>query len=66
MNSINLKENIDEHIQNNPKPGENQYQPMDFKNFKKKSTNQSLLPNVCYFQKENNTLRYGFKIFRNL
>jgi hypothetical protein len=37
---------------------------MDFKNLKKKirePTVSRLLPNVCDFQKENNTPGYGFK-----
>jgi hypothetical protein len=37
---------------------------MDFKNLKKQIREPKvsrLLPNVCNFQKENNTLGYGFK-----
>jgi hypothetical protein len=52
------------HIQNNQKSIGNPYQPMDFKNLKKKIREPKvsrLLPNVCDFQKENHTLGYGLK-----
>jgi hypothetical protein len=60
----NFKQNIDETQQNNQKfKGKNPYQPMDFKNLKKKIREPKvsrLLPNVGDFQK-NHTLGYGFK-----
>ncbi len=46
------------------KTTKNPYQPLNFKNLKKKIGEPKvsrLLPNVCYFQKESNTLSYGFK-----
>ncbi len=46
------------HIQNNQNPLENPYQPMDFKNLKNKIHELKvwkILPNVCDFQKENQT-----------
>jgi hypothetical protein len=53
----------------NKNPKENPYQPMDFKNLEKKICKPKvsrLLQNVCNFQKENHTLWYGLKIYRNL
>jgi hypothetical protein len=43
---------------------ENPYQSTDNKNLKeniREPKASRLLPNVCDFQKENHTLRYGFK-----
>jgi hypothetical protein len=40
---------------------------MDLENPRQKIREQKfwrLLPNVCNFQKENHTLRYGFQIYR--
>jgi hypothetical protein len=45
-------------------PYENPYQPMNFKNLKKKIQEPKvsrLSPKVCDFQKEKHTLGYGFK-----
>jgi hypothetical protein len=45
-------------------PSINPYQPMDFKNIKKKIREPKvsrLLPNISDFQKENHNLGYGFK-----
>jgi hypothetical protein len=54
------------HIRNNQKSKgkSSPYQPLNFKNLKKKIGEPKvarLLPNVSYFQKESNTLRYRFK-----
>ncbi len=51
------------HIKTTKNPKENPYQPMDFKNLKKKIREPKvsrLLLNVCDFQK-NHTLGFGFK-----
>ncbi len=48
-------------------PEKNPYQPMDFKNLKKKILEpkaSKLLPKNCDFQNENHTLGYDLKIYR--
>jgi hypothetical protein len=63
----NLKQNIDGTHSKQPKIHRKiyTYQPMDFKTLKKKihgSKVSRLLSNVCDFQRENHTLRYGLKV----
>jgi hypothetical protein len=53
------------HIQNNQNPEANPYKPMDFIYLKKKIREQIVsIQMFVIYKKENHTLWYGFKIYR--